>query len=169
VEGNRFVDISSGCTGSNRSNPPNYSLFLPAVRDTRTAPGVVADKLDQLLATVADFRARGFITPPHASDEGDPRLAISYCAPPVEGAAPESMEDAIGRARDALGEAPARANCELRDFMALIDANPDSFHDTAGEETRATVGELKSRALSAVFLLCKLDPAGPGCVDELRP
>src|SRR5262249_10914547 len=63
VEGNRFVDISTGCTGSNRSNPPNYSLLLPAVRDTRTVPEVVADKLDHLLATVADFRARGFITP----------------------------------------------------------------------------------------------------------
>jgi hypothetical protein len=168
TEGNRFIDISNGCTGSNRSTPPNYSLFLPAVRDTRTVPDIVGDKLDELLATIADFRSRGFITPNSSSGAGDPRITSSDCETNT-GELENSMEVDVQAAKSNMGEDPGFANCQLRDFIKIVDTNPGNFHDTASGETRSTVGELKSRAISAIFFLCKLNAEGPGCVDELRP
>jgi hypothetical protein len=168
VEGARFIDISSGCTGSNRSNPPNYSLFLPAVRDTRALQDILDDKLGALQDTIASFRQDGFITPPHSSDSGDPRIATSDCESD-EGEAGESMEAEIGEAQGSVGGTPGFAICELRDFIKIVDSNPGNFHVTAGGETRTPAGELKSRALSAIFLLCKLDPENSFCTGDLRP
>jgi hypothetical protein len=168
TEGNRFIDISNGCTGSNRSTPPNYSLFLPAVRDTRTVQDILRGKLDELLATIADFRSRGFITPNSSSGAGDPRITSSDC--PTDPAEPEhNMEVDVQAAKSNVADDPGFANCQLRNFIKIVDTNPGNFHDTASGEVRNTVGELKSRALSAIFFLCKLDAKGPGCVRELKP
>src|SRR5262249_29380168 len=157
AEGNRFFDISNGCTGSNRSNPPNYSLFLPAVRDTRAADVIVTEKIEQLLATVATFRSAGFITPPNPTDAADPRIASSDCE--TELSQPdESMEHEIQAASASLVGDAARGNCALRNFIKIVDTNPGNYHDTVGIETRTAAGELKSRALSAIFFLCKLAP-----------
>jgi hypothetical protein len=168
VEGDRFIDISTGCTGSNRSNPPNYSLLLPAVRDTRTVQDIVDDKLGALQDTIARFRQDGFITPKRSKDAGDPRIASSDCESD-RNEDKESMEAEIADAQGSVAGDPGSAICELRDFIKIVDSNSGNFHDTVGLETRTAAGELKSRALSAIFFLCKLDPADPFCVNELRP
>jgi len=168
VEGDRFIDISTGCTASNRSNPPDYSLFLPAVRDTRDVKDIVDDKLSQLLATVGDFRSRGFITPSSENGTGDPRFTVPVCGPdPKEKY--ESMEDELQNAKSKFRKDAAFANCEVQDFLKIVTSNPANFHNTASGETRQVLGELESRAQSALFFLCKLAPKGLGCTGDLRP
>jgi hypothetical protein len=162
VEGSRFIDISNGCTASNRSTPPNYSLFLPAVRDTRALKGgggVVDDKLASLLSTVQEFKHEGLII-------GKASTSVVACPALDEPGCPEAHEDIEEEVKDAikLGFQKKKykfAICELTDVLTIL-ADPQNA-SKFNNSTRPVTGELKARAESAIFMLCKLDPAGLGC------
>jgi hypothetical protein len=127
VEGPVFRDISSGC-GSNIGRDDDFSFYLVA-RSTRTPAEIVDTQFDNAFAAL------------------DPEV-YPCIDPDLRGQLVAKLREARAAQRD---EAIAR----LKEFIALVDANPKGF---AACETNV-VGELIARALAMVYNLPKTLPS----------
>jgi uncharacterized repeat protein (TIGR01451 family) len=117
VEGNTFVDVSSGC-GSNKAAGWSFSLYLTG-RDTRTPLDIARFKLQNL------------------------EQALQSYSRFINGTVFNNLLTEVQAALASLDGAPANSLQNLTNFVGIIDANPSAF-PTSGNISGELVGRALS-------------------------